>query len=78
MGTERHADADLARATSDSIGFHTIDAHDSEEQRNSSKDAEDYRTESHNPKPNTLLQQIAERRNTEYWQIGINVPEHFT
>src|SRR5438034_1133814 len=46
--------------------------------RDCAKDAEEYRAESHNPKPNTLLQQIAERRDTKYWQIGINVPEHFT
>jgi hypothetical protein len=75
MRAQRHPDADLTRATSDRVGFHTIDAHDGEQQGDCAKDAEEYRAESHNPKPNTLLQQIAEWRDTEYWQIRIDVPE---
>src|SRR4029453_953451 len=76
MSAQCHANADLARATSDGIGFHAIYTHDREEQCDSAKDAEENPAKAHKPKAEILLHLITERRDTECWQIGINAPEH--
>ncbi len=78
LRTECHADADFPRAARDRIRFHAVNADDCEQQGDSAEDTEESGAKSHDPKADTFFHHIAERRDAEHRQVGIDVAKHLT
>src|SRR5882762_2174883 len=75
MGAKRHPNADLARTTRDRVRFYAIDTDDSKDQRDSAKDSEEQRAETHDPEADAFLSKIDKRRNAQDRQIGIDTAQ---
>src|SRR4029434_10179785 len=75
MGAKCHPNADLARTTGDCVRFDAIHTDDGKDQRDSAKDSEEQRAETHDPEADALFSKIDERRNTQDWQIGIDTAQ---
>src|SRR5439155_9147936 len=78
MRAERHPNADLTCATGDGVCLHAIHTNDGEEQRDSAKDSEEQRAETHDPEANAFFSKIDKRRNAQDWQIGIDAAQCLT
>jgi hypothetical protein len=63
MGAKRHSNADLARTTGDRVRFYAIHSDDSKDQRDSTKNSEEQRAETHDPEADALFSKIDKRRN---------------
>src|SRR5215211_4272117 len=75
MRPQRHANADLARATGDGVGFDAVNPDDREEQRNPAEDAEHDRAQTDDPKSDVLLDDVGERLYPQYREVGIDVAQ---
>ena len=72
LRAERHADADLARAPRDGIGFHSVNADDREPESDESENAKERRARAHEPELNVAVEMLRESFQRENRQRGID------
>src|SRR5207249_11503879 len=75
MRAERHANTDLACAARDRVCLYAIDAHDSEQQRNSTKDSEEQCAKMHDPEADAFFGKIEKWRDAQDRQVRIDATQ---
>ncbi len=69
---QRHSDTNLAGATRNGVGLHTVNADDGETERETTKDGKQRRSCAHEPEIDIALEVVRERLERKHSQRGIN------